>query len=927
MSPVDRVCRLPSVSLLVCVLLASCGGDGGGTDPDPVTISLSPTTLTLFVGDSEALAANVSGAGGATVNWTSSATGVATVSTSGTVTAVGLGTATITAAVAGEGVSATAGVTVRPSSVAVEPAAAEIGVDETVQLTATVTGGSGLSVSWSSDDEAVATVDGDGRVTGVASGTVDVTAAVDGQPGVEAVAAITVTAPPSVSNVEFLDAQGQPLDLDDIGDVLVVGFDLEAEVGEPVQVDVVVGDVVLASEVFTIEAAPGVLPGMAALRSSTRAEIAAPTPIVAISGDQIEELVKGPQDLSVLVNGIPGVTTQGTFNPSAHLFVRGVNASPIVLVNGRRVTNADTEVTASLAFGDLIERIEVVTDGAAAVYGADAVAGVVNFTLRANDRSGSGPTVFTSITGYDGQNNPFDIRLGTPDLVRGGTLAEVPDFDRQDPAYDGSFEASPPWYVGSNTTLEEALHVRAAWVVDKWDDYSGIETHRFDVAAEATPNDWSYTGVTTGAELTGLDGLPFRIRSRAADPFGQFATRTLLDASNGQPFMAYADLTVPTIQVAPGGIQRNTLGLGATGTFRLTPSDPAGADGPAFSDIDLGSAWGRIRYDTPTGSTWLLGDADGPVSAADIFAAGSTFDFAALGPGVARGEFSIADGAGNRASYQVDAAHNPNPTRVEGLSVSGTYDATFNLSLSVTFRDDLDVLFGAGFTRYDGVVGGTDPLFVLPGFQQTGDAWDDQYTVEGSFGFQIDGAPHVIQLTETAFPQAPNGQRYPASAVGVGAFNSGGNFAWADESVDGRFTLVNRVFGTQGDDHYEGLPGPPVLYNGFGSTSCGTLPQSHDFEFLSYTSGTFPADRAQLLYRKRLPGSLDVALPAGGPVDLTIIDQGGFLEGRATSTLDATALNLGPEVIGVQWLLTSSLGEGLLTPLRVLMVEPCPPPS
>ncbi|MEQ9569005.1 MAG: Ig-like domain-containing protein [Longimicrobiales bacterium] len=927
MSFANALARSAPLALATSILLAACGGDDGGTDPDPVTISLSPTSLTLFVGDTEALAASVSGAGGATVNWTSSATGVAMVSTSGVVTAVGLGTATITATVAGEGASATAAVTVQPSSVAVAPATAEIGVDETVQLTATITGGSGLSVSWSSADETVATVDGDGLVTGVASGTVDVTAAVDGQPGVEAVAAITVTAPPSVSNVEFRDAQGQPLDLGDIGDLLVIGFDLEAEVGETVQVDVVAGDVVLASEAVTIQAALGVPEGMAAIRGSIRTEIAAPTPVVSFSGDQIEELVKGPRDLAVLLNGAPGVTTQATFNPSAHLFVRVVRADPVVLVNGRRVTNADMEVTAQLAYADQIQRIEIVTEGAAAVYGSDASAGVVNFILKADDRSGSGPTVFTSITGFDSQNGTHDVRLGTSALVRGGSVEEVYDFDREDPSYDGVFEASPPWYVGSNTALDQDLSLRAGWNATKWSDYSGIATHRFDVAAEATPNDWSYTGVSTGVDLTGLDGLPFRIRTRAVDPFGQFATRTLVDAGNGQPFMAYADLTPPTIQVAPGGIQPNALGIGTTATFRLESSDPPGVDGPAFSGVDVGSAWGRIRYDTPTGSTWLLGDGSGLVQAPDVFAAGSSFGIDALGPGVVRGEFSIADGAGNRSSFAIDASHNPNPPRVEGLSVSGTYDPTFSLSLAATYRDDADVLFGAGFTRYDGAAGGIGPLYLLPGFQQTGDPVDDQFNMDGTLNVQIDGFPHVIQLTETSFPQAPNGQRFPASTVGIGAFNSGGNFGWAEESVDGRFTLVDRVFGTTGDDHYEGLPGPGVLYNGLGSTGCGTLPQSHEYEFLSYTSGTFPADRAQLLYRKRLPGGLDVALPAGDPVDIVTTDQGGFFEGRATATLDATALNLGPEVIGVQWFLMSLFGEGLLTPLAALLIQPCPPPA
>ncbi len=904
------------------LLMAGCGGDDGGTEPDPVTISVNPSTLTLFVGDTDALTADVSGASGASVDWSSSASAVATVSGSGLVTAVGLGSATITASVAGEGVSAVVDVTVRASTITVEPASAEIEVDETVQLAATVTGGSGLTVSWVSADDAVATVDGAGTVTGVASGTVDVTASVDGQPGVEATASVRVTEPPSISNVEFVDGQGLPLDLNDIGDVIAVSFDVEGEAGTAVEVDLQVGDVVLASETVTIAAAPGLPAGLGAARGRTRVDLEGATPVVSLTTDQVEELAAGAQDVSLLLNGIAGVTTEGTVNPSPHLFLRGVNANTLVLVNGRRVTNTDMALTANLAFASQIERIEVLADGSSAVYGADAVGGVVNFILKAENRSGSGPTTFASVTGYDADDNPYDIRIGTADLVRGGTLEEAPDFDGEDPVYDGPFETSDPWFVGSEAGYEVPLYQRAAWRLDRWGDYSGIAAHDFDVAAASTPTDWSYAGVTTGADLTGLDGLPFLIRTRATDPFGQYASRTLLNSANGQPFMAYADLTPPAIHVAPGGIQPYTLGLGATGVFGLGTTNTPGADGPARSDLDTGSALGRVRYDTPTGSVYLRGSAEEFTSSWDVFGGGVTFDFESLGPGVARGEFSIADGAGNRASMQIDGVYNPNPTRVEDLTVSGTYDPTFTLSLRATFFDDLDVLFGAPFVRYDGVVGGTAPLYMIPGFLMTGDGFDDQLTREGTFDFQIDAAPHVIQLTETSFPQEPNGQRFPASVIGVGAFNSGGNFSWADESVDGRYNLTDRVFGTQGDDHYEVVTGPSILYNAFGNPSC-TLPQSHDFELLAYTSGTFPANRAQLLYRKSLPGDLNVALPAGDPVDLTVIDRGGFFEGQASTTLDATLLNLPPDVIGVQWLLMSIFGEALLTPISPFEVVPC----
>lgn len=56
----------------------------------------------------------------------------------------------------------------------------------------------------------------------------------------------------------------------------------------------------------------------------------------------------------------------------------------LVLLNGRRVAPADSATTVDLNSIPLaaIERVEVLTDGASALYGADAIAGVVNFILK-----------------------------------------------------------------------------------------------------------------------------------------------------------------------------------------------------------------------------------------------------------------------------------------------------------------------------------------------------------------------------------------------------------------------------------------------------------------------------------------------------------------------------------------------------------------
>jgi len=65
--------------------------------------------------------------------------------------------------------------------------------------------------------------------------------------------------------------------------------------------------------------------------------------------------------------------------------LRGLgNGSTLTLVNGHRVAQDAASGAVDISFIplDAVERVEIVTDGASAIYGADAVAGVVNFILK-----------------------------------------------------------------------------------------------------------------------------------------------------------------------------------------------------------------------------------------------------------------------------------------------------------------------------------------------------------------------------------------------------------------------------------------------------------------------------------------------------------------------------------------------------------------
>jgi iron complex outermembrane receptor protein len=119
-----------------------------------------------------------------------------------------------------------------------------------------------------------------------------------------------------------------------------------------------------------------------------------PTPVTVVSVAELQTtrpttIAEGLNDLPVF-SGSRGNNTPGnaTANGSGNfLSLRGFGASrTLILQDGRRVpaTSASGQVDTNTLPGMLVQRVDVVTGGASAVYGSDAVTGVVNFILNKN---------------------------------------------------------------------------------------------------------------------------------------------------------------------------------------------------------------------------------------------------------------------------------------------------------------------------------------------------------------------------------------------------------------------------------------------------------------------------------------------------------------------------------------------------------------
>ena len=186
------------------------------------------------------------------------------------------------------------------------------------------------------------------------------------------------------------------------------------------------------------------------------------------------------QDIPQNVGGLNAQNNNGG-NGSTQLSLRNLGSGrTLVLINGRRHVTYATGGTVDLnaIAPATIERVDVLLDGASSVYGADAVAGVVNFITR-NDFEGAELSLFTGASSEgDGEITDWSFTMGTTS-DRGNIMMtlgryemkEVMAGDRgwafQDIFYD--WETGEEFGLGSSATPEGTIIDRlgqegnAAW--------------------------------------------------------------------------------------------------------------------------------------------------------------------------------------------------------------------------------------------------------------------------------------------------------------------------------------------------------------------------------------------------------------------------------------------------------------------------------
>ncbi|MCB2062665.1 MAG: TonB-dependent receptor [Novosphingobium sp.] len=124
-----------------------------------------------------------------------------------------------------------------------------------------------------------------------------------------------------------------------------------------------------------------------------RQDVDAPIPVAIISAETITE--QGATNIQDILNELPqigrGISRTSSNFQTAATGVSTVNlrnmgeSRTLTLVNGRRFISGlagDSAVDVNNIPVDFVERVDVITGGASAVYGSEAIAGVVNFVLK-----------------------------------------------------------------------------------------------------------------------------------------------------------------------------------------------------------------------------------------------------------------------------------------------------------------------------------------------------------------------------------------------------------------------------------------------------------------------------------------------------------------------------------------------------------------
>lgn len=266
-----------------------------------------------------------------------------------------------------------------------------------------------------------------------------------------------------------------------------------------------------------------------------------PTPISVLSPQQIQDA--GTANLGDIIAQLPSVGSFYTNRSNSNNFGNSAGISEVdlrnlgpsrtlVLVDGQRHVNGDIATqgvdTNSIPTA-LVDHVEVITGGASAIYGSDAVSGVVNIILKKN---------FEGLE-VEAQGGNYDAGFGTQ---YSAYATAGHNFD----------------FLGGKMNVT----------------FSGFYNHQDGIEASDLPYDHNYGSIVNPADLSGpvdptfftspapitKDGIPDRLHVPNVGSDTLARNGVLLNPFTGLPITGFTAAGVPVQQPARTGFDNSTFG-------------------------------------------------------------------------------------------------------------------------------------------------------------------------------------------------------------------------------------------------------------------------------------------------------------------------------------------------------------------------------
>ncbi len=259
----------------------------------------------------------------------------------------------------------------------------------------------------------------------------------------------------------------------------------------------------------------------------SRATVEGPSPVTILTSDDISKqgyntVREALQNVSMNTGfGQNDFNANGGFTPNASVVnLRGLGPGrTLLLINGRRANDYPFPYNGRSNFQNFnnlpsaaIERIEILSGGASAIYGSDAVAGVMNVVLKTNFDANSIKARATTST--DGGRNTLDVQyVGGKSFDRGSLTWAVQSYNADplfawereefdsaadNPAPPGTFPLVPGNGVGG---YQPPIGIQLRRITATGATGGYIMPTGRDCSADSLYRQWNYTSSSTGNTL------------------------------------------------------------------------------------------------------------------------------------------------------------------------------------------------------------------------------------------------------------------------------------------------------------------------------------------------------------------------------------------------------------------------------------------